>query len=75
MTITIHRDVGGGVRVRRRDYAPEDFRFGSGVKVVRILRANRRKIRVRIRVDANASTGARSVRIKGETASGLFKIR
>lgn len=75
-TVTIFREVTGddSIPVRRRDYRRRDFDFGPGVRVLRVLRANRHSIRLRIRIARNAAPGDRPVRVRGNTVFGLFRI-
>jgi len=76
-TLTIRRGLTGegSTRVRRRDYAPSDFYLGDGVQVLRVLRANATKIRLRIRIAADARTGTRDVTVNGRTGEELLKLR
>ncbi len=75
--LLIRRDIASAQenpRVRRRDYAPEDFDFGQGIRVVRVLRANRRLIRVRIEISSDAVPGQRAVLVKGALGDALFTL-
>lgn len=75
--VSIRRPLAEGdtARVRRRDYAPADFDLGAGVEVLRVLRANARRIRVRVRVRPDASRGAHDVAVNGATGTALLELR
>jgi hypothetical protein len=77
MNLTIRREMTGDAdaRVRRRDYSPADILLGDGIEVLRILRADRHRIRVRIRVARGAHRGERGVRVKTAYTDDLLTVR
>ncbi len=81
-TLTIRRafgadDAAPGVRPERPragDYAPEDVALGDGVRVLRVLRATRRLLRVRVEIAADAETGPRDARVRDAVGDGLLTL-
>jgi hypothetical protein len=72
--LSIRRAKGSPPVYRWETFSPEDIELGQGIRVSKVLRANARRIRVRVEIAAGADPGMRDVSVKGWTAEGLLEV-
>ncbi len=73
--LSIRRAKGSLPVYRWETFLPEDIELGQGIRVLTVLRANARRIRVRVEIAADAGAGMRDVSVKGSTAEDLLEVR
>lgn len=73
--LSIRRAKGSPPVYRWGTFSPEDFELGQGIRVMKVIRSNARRIRVRVEIAADAAAGMRDVSVKGWTADGLLEVR